>query len=411
MEKFVPHISDIKTISAPASKSFAQRILLASALSNQSIEIQHIGKCDDVMHIKSIVKQLGAEIIEKEKSLIITGRVKNIQSILNCGESGLGVRLTTSIVTTFGKDFTIIGEGSLLKRPLTQFEEFLPQMGVNINLKNGNLPIKLSGHIKGGEYTIDGSLSSQYISGLLMALPLAKEDSILHIKSPTSLPYIDITLNVLKLFGIEIVNEDYKKYSIKGNQSYIPNTNIILVEGDWSGAAFWIIYGVIKGNISIDNLNQTSTQADIAILEVIKLVGSEFSWIQNQLTISRKNLNPFKFDATHCPDLFPILVVLASAINGTSIIKGVSRLKHKESDRGLVLQTEFKKLGLKIKIDGDEMKIYGTGHLNSGTIDSNNDHRIAMAGAIASLLTKNGITILNANSVNKSYPEFWEVAL
>jgi 3-phosphoshikimate 1-carboxyvinyltransferase len=418
MDQFVPNSIDIKVVEAPASKSFAQRILLASAFSNQPLEIKNLGSCDDVLHIKSIVKQLGATIIENENSIIVTGKTiheykknKTTLTELNCGESGLGIRLTTSIVAAIGGDFIISGEGSLLNRPLTQFEDFLPKMGINFSLNNGQLPMKLSGSLKGGEYTVNGSLSSQYISGLLMALPLAKENSILHVNSPTSKPYIDVTLNALEFFGIKIINENYTKYTILGNQDYIPKAKTIKVEGDWSGAAFWVVYGLIKGSITIRNLNRVSTQADIAILDIIKLVNGNFSWENDNLVISKGQLKPFTFDATHCPDLFPILVVLASAITGTSTITGVHRLKYKESDRGLVLETEFKKLGLKVKINGDNMDIIGTGYLNSGTIDSNNDHRIAMSGAIASALTKEGITILNANCVNKSYSEFWEIAL
>lgn len=406
MEKFVSNTTSITSISVPASKSVAQRVLFGAALSTKPVELFNLGSCDDVLHIKEIIKQLGAEIIEKEHSIIVTGRKYPIASTLNCGESGLGIRLTTSIASTFGKKFTIKGEGSLLKRPLTQFTDFLPQMGVEIN-KDGKLPLQISGSLKGGEYTVDGSLSSQYISGLLMALPLCKEDSILQVTSPTSLPYIDITLSVLEFFGITIENHSYSKYIIKGNQTYTPQKDNITIEGDWSSAAFWVVYGAIKGSIVLTNLDINSTQADKAILDVIKKIGSTYDWIGNDLIITKNRLIPFDFDATNCPDLFPILVVLAASIQGTSVITGVDRLKHKESDRGLVLQTQFSKLGLTINIDGDQMTIYGKGALNSGEIHSNNDHRIAMAGAISASLTDNGITISNAESVNKSYPNFW----
>ena len=283
-------------------------------------------------------------------------------------------------------------------------------MGVNVSFKNSQLPFTLSGQLHGGNYTVDGSLSSQYISGLLMALPLCNTDSVLNVKNPTSTPYIDITLKVLNTFGIQIQHQNYKTYHIKGNQQYMPQQNSIQIEGDWSGAAFWVVYGLIKGKITISNLKSNSTQADKTILEVIKLVGSDFKWDKNEnLIIIKKELKPFTFDATNCPDLFPILVVLAASINGISTIKGVFRLKHKESNRGLVLQNEFKKLGLKIDIKGDVMTIFGTGQLKSACIESNNDHRIAMSAAIASLLTPNGISILQAECVNKSYPEFWDV--
>jgi len=408
MDKIISNNYSVQSIKAPASKSLVQRVLLASTLSNKSIKINHIGYCDDVLHLKSVIKQLGAECVEKNDSISVTGLVNAVSTELNCGESGLGIRLTTPIASTFGKSFKISGKGSLLKRPLTQFTNFLPKMGVKINA-DGQLPLQISGQLKGGVYTIDGSLSSQYISGLLMALPLCTEDSILHVKSPTSIPYIDITLSVLDFFNIKIRNENYTTFHIKGRQHYLPKNTEFNIEGDWSGSSFWIVYGLLKGKIEIENLKQDSTQADKAILEVVKLVGSDYEWKNNVLTIIKKSLNPFVFDATNCPDLFPALVTLAAGIKGNSTIKGVNRLKHKESDRGLVLQAEFKKLGLTIDIAGDEMTIYGKGQLNSSIIDSNNDHRIAMTCAIASILTKKGITITNAESVNKSYPEFWNL--
>lgn len=407
MEKFVSNTLSINSIHVPPSKSVAQRVLFGSALSTQPLQISNIGTCDDVLHIKEIIQQLGAQIIERQDTIDVLGRKNKIQSTLDCGESGLGIRLTTTIASTFGQNFTILGSGSLLKRPLTQFTDFLPQMGVSIN-EDGQLPLQVSGQLKGGEYTVDGSLSSQYISGLLMALPLCQQDSILQVTSPTSLPYIDITLSILAFFGIKIVNDKYETYTIKGNQTYRPIRPETTIEGDWSSAAFWIVYGAINGKIKLKNLVKNSTQADKAILDVITQVGSKFEWEKEDLVVSKAELIPFEFNASNCPDLFPILVVLAASINGTSIITGVNRLKHKESDRGLVLQTEFKKLGLDIDIEGDKMTIYGTGHLNSGEIHSNNDHRIAMAGAIAATLTKKGVNITNAQSVNKSYPNFWE---
>ncbi len=410
MSIFISNTIDVKQIIAPASKSVAQRVLLASALSHQKIQINHIGQSDDVLNILKICKQLGAEVETINiQSIAVKGRVNPPKKNLNVGESGLGVRLTTPIASTFNQAFIINGKGSLLNRPLTQFKDFLPQMGVNVSFNNGHLPISISGKLKGGNYTVDGSLSSQYISGLLMALPLAKNDSVLNVSSPTSIPYIDITLEVLKNFSIEIENNNYTTFKIKGNQIYQPKQKTINIEGDWSGASFWIVYGLIKGIIEISNLNPNSTQADKAILKVINLVGGNYKWQNNTLIISSTQLKPFEFDATHCPDLFPPLVTLASAINGTSKIKGINRLTHKESNRAKVLQTEFKKLELDIELDDDIMLIKGTSHLKSAKVNSNNDHRIAMCTAIASVLTDDGIEISNENCVNKSYPEFWKL--
>lgn len=398
---------------APPSKSYAQRIILASALCNKDVVIEDVGECDDVLAILDVVQQLGSEIHASKGKVNLSPRKNDCKKVLNCRESGLGIRLTTSISTTFGNEFTISGKGSLLKRPLTDFEDFLPKMGVSVELNNGFLPIKITGRLKGGEYFVDGSLSSQYISGLLMALPLCNEDTILSVHNSKSTPYIDITLGVLEQFGIEIHHQDYQRYQIKGRQNYQLKGKSISVEGDWSGAAFWIVFGLIKNEISIENLNPNSLQADKALLSVIEQIGGCFNWENDTLFVSEGEIKhrSFSFDATHCPDLFPILVVLAASINGISKIKGVHRLKHKESDRATVLLKEFGSLGLKIELEEDEMIIHGTGKLNSGEIHSHNDHRIAMAGAISAILTPSGLTITDEDSVNKSYPNFWETLM
>jgi len=411
MAIFVPNNCVKSSVEAPASKSYAQRIILAASLSKKPIEIQNTGHCDDVMHIVDVVKQLGSEVQISTTGLILSPQKNKLKRNLNCGESGLGIRLTTPIAASFGGMFFINGEGSLLSRPLSHFEDFLPKMGVEVELNKGYLPLQINGKLQGGSYTVDGSLSSQYISGLLMALPMCSNDSDLTVLSSKSTPYIDITLEVLQLFGIEVANTNFQEYRIKGNQSYVSPEQSITVEGDWSGATFWIVFGLINGEISIEQLNPNSIQADKAILKVVEQIGAQFEWRNNALLIKKKNHHAFSFDATNCPDLFPILVVLASSIKGISRIRGVHRLKHKESDRATVLINEFSALGLKIDIENDEMVIHGTGELNSGIVHSHNDHRIAMAGAIAASLTKNGITIEEEASVGKSYPDFWEVLL
>lgn len=411
MAIFVPNNCLKLTIEAPASKSYAQRVLLAASLCKKPIEIKNTGHCEDVMFIIDVVKQLGTEVQKSTTGFILSPQKNKLKTNLNCGESGLGIRLTTPIAASFGGTFFINGEGSLVSRPLSPFEGFLPKMGVEVELNKGYLPLQINGKLQGGNYTVDGSLSSQYISGLLMALPLCSNDSGLTVLSSKSTPYIDITLEILQIFGIEVINNNYQEYKIKGNQTYVSPKQPIAIEGDWSGAAFWIVFGLIKGEISIEQLNPNSTQADKEILKVVEQIGAQFEWKNNVLRIKKGNHHAFSFDATHCPDLFPILVVLAASIKGISRIKGVHRLKHKESDRATVLIKEFGALGLKIDIENDEMIIHGTGELNSGTIHSHNDHRIAMSGAITASITPQGITIEGEESVGKSYPEFWEVLL
>jgi 3-phosphoshikimate 1-carboxyvinyltransferase len=404
----VPSNIDIKKIQAPASKSYAQRAIFAATLGQSKCLVKNLGTCDDVNHILAISEQLGAEILKTEDGIEINPRINEISRNLNCGESGLGIRLTTSIVTTFGGQFTIRGEGSLVSRPMNSFETFLPQLGVKFESNNGFVPLTTNGIINGGNIQIDGSMSSQFLSGLLMAIPLAEQDSQIEVSNLVSFRYVDMTLQVMKDFGIQFTSENNKNYQIRGNQTY-KNPKVYEVEADWSGAAFWIIYGALYQDIEIQGLNEHSLQADRAILEVLDKCGTSYTWNQKNLRVQQSSLKPFEFDATNCPDLFPILATLAAAINGESKIRGVHRLKDKESDRGLSIQSEFAKLGLQIELEKDTMIIKGHSSLNSGTVHSNNDHRIAMAFAIASNLTKHGIEIENAEAVAKSYPGFWSI--
>ncbi len=407
MSKFVHLRQSIKTIDVPPSKSFAQRVLFAAALSHTPIKLEKMGNNDDVLHVYEIIKQLGCSILENGDKITIYPRKNQIHNELNVGESGLGTRLTVPIVSTLSDHFIINGKGSLLNRPMNWFNEFLPQMGLKISLNKKYLPIEITGKLKGGNYEVDGGISSQYISGLLMALPLCKSDSIVKVNDPVSIPYIEITLQILKSFGIDIQHNDYTSFSIKGNQNYQQNDGVYVVEGDYSGAAFWIVFGLLHEGIKLRNLNQNSVQADKTILQVVELAGGQYEWQDNDLIISAGSLKPFEFDATHAPDLFPALVVLAAAIPGQSIISGTDRLTHKESNRTMVLIEEFSKLGLNISEKNNSLVVRGTGALQSGNINSNNDHRIAMAAAIASFLTPHGIYISNPDCVNKSYPEFW----
>ena len=409
MTKHIHITKKANLIAAPPSKSYAQRALFAAALTNSTARIQNLGHSDDVLHIKAIIQQLGFLIKDKNTLSILQPLKKPSGNTINVGESGLGTRLAVPILSHFYKAYTVVGEGTLLNRPMTWFKDYLPQMGLDITLNNNRLPIYATGEIKSGQYKVDGSESSQYISGLLMTLPLCGGESIIEVSNSTSIPYIDITLSILTDFGIEITHDNYEKYYIKGNQKYKLKADSYSVEGDYSGAAFWIVYGLLNAGISISNLNPNSVQADKAILEVVKKVGGHFEWKNEILSIfPPEKLIPFDFDARHCPDLFPALAILAAGIIGTSNIHGLNRLLHKESNRKAVILEEFSKLGVEMKTPLNSLQITGTGKLRSSSVNVHNDHRIAMAAAIASVLTKSGITISDPHCVNKSYPNFWE---
>jgi len=393
-----------KTVKAPASKSIMQRAIALALLAEGKTSIKNPSFSLDALSAIRVAGALGASVQFTVDNLTIERTDKVTETDINFGEAGLGVRMFSPILSLFDKEYILTGKGSLLKRPIRSIENALSQVGVSVVTKDGFLPMQISGKLKGGKFEIDGSLSSQVLTGLLIALPKAENDSEIIVNNLKSKPYIDLTINMIRSFGGEVVNDNYNKFIIKGKQKYFAqNYN---VEGDWSGAAFLLVAGLIAGKMEVTGLPSDSLQADKEIITAIKKSGGNIFINKDTIKTIKSNLTAFEFDATECPDLFPPLVVLAAYSKGTTKIKGVSRLKHKESDRASVLKTEFEKIGINIKIEDDFMLIEG-GKVTGGTIDSNNDHRIAMAAGTAALAAESGITILNADSINKSYTRFF----
>lgn len=409
MEVFVPNnFAPANPMRIPASKSIAQRAILAAALSAQNSKIHFPGKSDDVLHLIGIARSLGCVVLEAENQLEIQPNAQARKTRFDAGESGLAARLLLPVLAAIGGRFELVGKGSLLSRPMTQIIELLRQAGIDIQSVNEHLPIQLEGKLKGGAFKIDGSWSSQHVSGLLMALPLCAEDSVLRVTDLLSKPYVDLTLEVMTNFGIRITKIGYDEFRIQGGQSYRLNGSSYEVEGDYSAAANWIVAGAIAQKpVSLLGLKKESLQGDRVLLELAGRVGARLGWVKDQLEVCRVQNQPFVFDATDCPDLFPPLVVLAAAAKGQSEIIGIQRLVHKESNRALTLQQEFSALGLDITLHENSMLVKGTGGLKSGVFHAHNDHRLAMAGALAALLTPAGLRIVGAEAVSKSYPEFW----
>jgi 3-phosphoshikimate 1-carboxyvinyltransferase len=394
------------TVSAPASKSYLQRALAVSLLAKGITTLENVSWCDDSLAAKKIIESLGAVCREDNRSLIIKSKgVKFNEKYFSAGEAGLSIRMFSPILALSQGEVVFNGKGSLLKRPVKLIEDALKQFNVDISSNNGLLPLKIKGAINPGKVNIDGSLSSQLLTGLLITLPVLNGDSEIIVDNLKSVPYIDMTLSVIKDFGVEIENYDYKIFKIKGNQKYNPIT--FNIEGDWSGAAFWLVLGAVIGSVEVLNLNYNSQQADTAIITALKKAGAEVIINNNSVVVKRQYLKSFDFDATHCPDLFPPLVCLASQCEGLTKIKGVSRLTHKESNRAKVLQQEMAKAGIEIKLDNDIMIIKG-GNVNAAVIDSHNDHRIAMAGGILDVISNGTIEIHNKEAVKKSYPTFFD---
>jgi 3-phosphoshikimate 1-carboxyvinyltransferase len=404
----IVHPSSIKgQVHIPSSKSYMQRVLVASLLAEGTSVIKNPGKSEDEMNLLRVIGSLGAESQDQNNILHIKGGFRPAISNLDIGESGLGIRLIIPVTALSDNTITITGKGSLTKRPMGIIEKALSEAGAECNTKEGYLPVRVKGPLRGGKIHLDGSISSQFLSGLLFALPLAEKNSIIEVKGLKSKPYVDMTLEVLEQFGITIINHNYEVFEIPGKQQYKPAE--IEIEGDWSNAAFFFTGAAIRGKLEISGLNPDSRQGDRKVLEAIEACGASMNYKNGTYSIKNPSrLQPFSFDATDSPDLFPPLSVLAACCNGTSTIRGLHRLQYKESNRAEAIMKELAKVNIKALPDNqDKLKIKG-GKPSGGSFYSHHDHRMAMAGAIMALAAREPIEIINAEAVGKSFPTFFE---
>ncbi len=404
------------TVQANASKSAMQRACAAALLAKGTTIIRNPGKSNDDIAALQIIKNLGATVLEDEnKDLIIKSEgVMPVADGIHCGESGLSIRMFTPIASLAGVPLNITGEGSLAVRPMDFFDEVLPALGVDIQSNEGRLPMRVKGPLKPADLEVDGSLSSQFLTGLLMAYSAAEASGVsLRVKDLKSKPYIDLTLQLMQEFGMKVPeNRQYESFYFGGEVPVNPSgiTRSYSVEGDWSGAAFLLVAGAIAGGeVQVNGIYHTSRQADKKIIDALLSAGAHVHVGDDYVSIRRSNLTGFTFDATDCPDLFPPLVALAAMCKGPTQIRGLKRLKHKESDRGQTLREEFDKLNVEVLLEGNVMTILGNGAIRvmNHKLNSHHDHRIAMAVAVAALCADFEAEIRNADAVNKSYPDFW----
>lgn len=401
-------------LQVPPSKSYAQRAIAIAALCQNSSSIHQIGNNDDVIAAQNIVRDLGAQFIKKEDSLIFQkgidlNNTKELQ--INCGESGLSTRLFSAYSLLYKQPYRIIGEGSVRNRTMEMVIKGLQQFGKNVESRNHQLPIVVSGDSQYNKIEIDGSITSQFLTGLLIVAPFLPFDTEIVVHQLKSRPYIEMTLDLLKHFGVKnLVNDNFKSFHIRGNQR-INQSVEYTVEGDWSSAAFMIVAGAIGGKVKLRGLNRESKQGDAAILDAVQKAGAKVKWEKDLLVVEKRTVQPFEFDATECPDLFPSLVVLAAYSSGKSVIKGVGRLKHKESNRAIALQKECSKVGLSIELKNDLMLVHGTGKpeiKDNVVFSSHQDHRMAMAMSLFSIGSAVPIKIEGYYSIDKSYPQFYK---
>lgn len=396
-------------VKIPPSKSLQHRAIIAAAFSSGESYINNVEFSKDIEATCRILNNLGVTIDKKDHGVKVKskGNFKVINKTLNCGESGSTLRFTIPMGCINGEEVIFEGEGKLKERPLEPYYSIFRQQGIFYENHQGNLPLRIHGKLKPDVFNIPGDISSQFITGLLYTLPVLKGDSVINIEGNLqSKSYVDLTLQMLKKFSINIENKNYEKFYISGNQKY-KNCNY-RVEGDFSQAAFWIGAGVINGNIKIKDLNLSTMQGDKSIIDIVKKMGGDISIEKETISVKKSNLKGIEIDASQIPDLVPILAVIASLSQGTTRIVKAGRLRIKESDRLKAITEGINKLGGEVYEGEDYLIIEGKSMLEGGEVDSFNDHRIAMALAIASLKCKFPVIINNSEAVNKSYPQFYE---
>lgn len=395
-------------IVAPASKSHMQRLLAAALLARGESWIRNPSDAADCMAATAVCAGLGADIEIGSDALRIHGGIGPRAAALPIGESGLGIRLFSPIAALADIPLTLVAEGSLQERPMQPIADALVPLGASVTLDNGCPPVSIHGPLKGGNISLDGSLSSQFLTGLLMALPMAEADSTLVVRDLQSRPYVDMTMEVMESAGIALHHEDYTRFSIPGGQSYRPFDQT--VAGDWSAGAFLLILAALCGDpfLEVDGLGNHPTQADQAVTGALLLSGAKLMRTETGIRVDRGRRKGFQFDATHCPDLFPPLAAFAAFCKGPTTLKGLHRLQHKESDRGLAIQEEFGKAGIAVTLDQErDTMVIHPGPVQPAVLSGRGDHRMVMAAAVLGLAGA-PIEIEGVGAVAKSYPAFFD---
>ncbi|MEO6831143.1 MAG: 3-phosphoshikimate 1-carboxyvinyltransferase [Chitinophagaceae bacterium] len=397
-------------VAGPPSKSVMQRVLAIVLLRNLSLKIFNAGSSADDDVLKEILKQAGFILEEIEPNIlnIIAPVEKQSFTEISFGESGLAARMMTPILALRNERIKLIAKPALEARPMTFLEDVLPMLGVEVKSIGARFPAEIKGPMKIQDVSVDGALSSQFLTGLLLAFSMhANDDVVIKVRNLVSKPYVELTLKVISDFGLPIPkNEGFEKFYFQGNAALKTSPTQYTIEGDWSAASMWLVAGAIAGPITVSGLDAFSAQADKKILEALMDAGASLSIEASQITCDPATLKAFQFDATDCPDLFPALAVLACYAKGTSVIEGLNRLEHKESNRALSIQSELGKMGAEITFQDNLMLIRG-GALIGAELHSFNDHRIAMMCAIAALGAEGDSRILGADAVRKSYPNFF----
>lgn len=398
----------------PPSKSMAHRAIICAALSDKLCRIDNIDYSDDIIATIEAMNSLGAVITKYEDYVEVVGAYKDIQStkknkVIDCNESGSTLRFLVPISLLFEGSSRFIGKGNLGKRPLTTYYNIFDKQNIQYSYERNILNLQIEGRLKGGTFEIEGNVSSQFISGLLFTLPLLKEDSKIIITTDLeSKSYVDLTLKVMKDFGVEIINKNHKEFIIKGNQKYEGRN--YRVEGDYSQGAFFLCADAIGNEVICKDLNIDSLQGDREIIDILRKMNVDIMIKENEIEGKRrKKLKSTYIDGSQCPDIIPVLTSVAALAKGRTEIVNVGRLRIKECDRLSAITSELNKLGANVIEKEDSIIIDGMNELEGGVeVWSHKDHRIAMTLAIVSSRCNKPIVIKDYDCVSKSYPGFFE---
>ena len=387
---------------APPSKSVTHRALVCSSIADGKSEIITPLLCDDTKTTLEALEMLGTNFTFRGDGIIVEGgTLRAPEREIYCRSSGTTLRFMTAVSSLVGKECKLTGSSSLMRRPIKPLLDALEQLGVECRLDN--MIISVKGKPKGGEVKVYGEISSQFISAILLIAPSCENRTLILCEKPSSKPYIRLTLEVQKKFGVKISGENTFEVH---QQKYRPT--IFKVEGDWSSAANILAAAALCGKVTVEGLNLESLQADKRILDILKMMNAKVNIGEDKVVVEKSDLEAIEFDVTDCPDLFPLACILGAQAKGVSIVRGIGRLRFKESNRVDAMIENLKKMGVRTDLGENSLKVYGT-KPSGATIDPYNDHRIAMAFATLALVAEGETRILDGECVNKSFPEFWDV--
>lgn len=393
----------------PPSKSLSHRAIIAAGLSQDTCQVDNIIQSQDIKATSKCMENMGAVFQVDENTLTIKGVKSPIELLdteFDCHESGSTLRFMIPIAMLAGDTVTFKGRGKLTTRPLDPFFDIFDEQGLKYDYKD-SLPLEVTGSIKAGVFNIRGDISSQFITGLMYTLPLLKEKSIINITTPLeSKGYLDLTMDVLKSFGVTIENKNYKQFVIEGNQVF--KASNYRVEGDFSQVAFWIVAGLLNGDIKCLDMNPESSQGDKEVLDIVTRMLGQIKVDKDSIHVKKSDLKETLIDGSQCPDIIPVLSVLASVTPGVTRVINAKRLRIKECDRLHAMTSELNALGADIEELEDGMIIRGVDRLKGGKVKGWNDHRIVMSMAVASMVCDGDVYIEGCQAIDKSYPHFFE---